>query len=93
MLTEIISRKQNGGRPIAAFIDLKAAYNRVDLGKLYHVMEAKQILPTKLLDLLKFLHANITVTYGTERCSTTTGVPQGLTTSPACFNIYVESLI
>ena len=79
--------------PIATFIDLKSAYNRVNLTQLYEITQRKRILNDEKLQLLKFIHANIRVTLGQHECRTTTGVPQGLTTSPACFNVFMESLL
>ena len=82
-----------GISPAAAFIDLKAAYNRVDLTKLYQLIRDKGILSPGKLALLEFLHRNVEVTLGEHGCKPTNGVPQGFTTSPACFDIYIEPLI
>jgi hypothetical protein len=43
--------------------------------------------------MLKFIHGNVAVKFGNEKSSMSTGVPQGLTTSPTLFNISTLPLI
>ncbi len=62
--------------------------------KLYEFLERKNVLPPEMLQLLMFIHQELRIGVGREaRMSTTTGVPQGLTTSPLLFNLYTEELI
>jgi len=89
LLLALKSKMDAGLRPAAAFIDLKAAYNRVDLKKLYEIIREKGILSPGKLQLLEFLHRNVQVTLGEHGCRSTNGVPQGFTTSPACFDIFI----
>jgi hypothetical protein len=72
---------------------MKSAYNRVNLSHLYDTIEKKRILTPEKLALLKFIHKNLDIKLGFSSCKPTNGVPQGLTTSPACFNIYIEELL
>lgn len=43
--------------------------------------------------MLKFIHSNLKIHLGESYYFTSKGVPQGLTTSPILFNIYVEELM
>jgi hypothetical protein len=45
------------------------------------------------MELIKFLHANMTVKIGNETTTINKGVPQGFSTSPQLFNIFAEPLI
>jgi hypothetical protein len=75
------------------FIDFSSAYDRVDRRILYNALEKRNVLDKPKLDLLKFIHKHMNVRIGSRSCHTTNGVPQGLTSSPACFDIVTESLL
>jgi hypothetical protein len=85
-ISEKVAARKN---PAVAFIDMSSAYNRVNLSKLYSKMATRKILTEEKLNLLKFIHKNVEVTLGNSNTTSTNGVPQGLTTSPACFDIFI----
>jgi retron-type reverse transcriptase len=53
----------------------------------------KRILTKEEVKLLEFIHSNIRIEMGSKSVTTSKGVPQGLTTSPLLFDIYVEQLL
>lgn len=70
------------------FIDNHNAYDSVNRKKLYDKIMRKNILYEWELELLKFIHHNVVIKVGKYECRTTTGVPQGLKSSPSLYNIY-----
>lgn len=80
-------------RPHALFFDFKAAYDTVDRELLYNKLQEKNILNTNEIDLLKFIHKNLRVCLAGQQTTTSKGVPQGFSSSPILFDIYVESLL
>lgn len=72
------------------FIDLSNAYDSIERTKLYEILRKKQILNNEEIQLIKFIHSNLTLTIGKEKTKTTTGVPQGMKSSPMLFNIFIE---
>jgi hypothetical protein len=75
------------------FIDFKSAYDSVTRQKLGEMLLRKRILSHQKLRILEFIHHNLRVSLGTNEVTTSRGVPQGLTTSPLLFNIYVEDIL
>lgn len=57
------------------------------------MLERKKILKPSSLELLKFIHRNLRISIGGREVTTSRGVPQGLATSPALFDIYTESIL
>jgi hypothetical protein len=80
-------------RPHVIFIDFKSAYDSVTRQKLGEMLLRKRILSHQKLRILEFIHHNLRVSLGTNEVTTSRGVPQGLTTSPLLFNIYVEDIL
>ena len=81
-------------RPHCLFIDFKAAYDTVDRQILYRRLVQRKILSPSELRLLEFIHYNLRVSIdGEHMVTTSSGVPQGLISSPLLFNIYVEPLL
>jgi len=75
------------------FLDMSSAYDNIVRKKVYKFIEKNNILTKNELKLLKFIHSNIKIQVGNKRCKTTRGAPQGLSTSPLFWNIYLNSLI
>jgi hypothetical protein len=57
------------------------------------MLTKERILNNEEVKLLKFIHSNIRIEMGLKSITTSKGVPQGLTTSPLLFDIYVEQLL
>ena len=60
----------------------------VDRTILYGLIEEKEILPSYILELIEFVHQNLRIKLGRQSTLTSSGVPQGLTTSLLLFDIY-----
>ncbi len=60
---------------------------------LYDVIKRKLILGELELQLLIYLHENLTITIGNEEFKINRGVPQGMSSSPVLFNIFMEEII
>jgi hypothetical protein len=80
-------------RPHAVFFDFKAAYDSVDRDMLFDRLEATSALSSSQIDLLRFLYGNLRVAVGRGEMTTSRGVPQGLTSSPILFDLYVEPVL
>lgn len=96
LLEELTTRRRNmerGGSLWMVFLDLKAAYNRVDRRLLMRDIEENEILEGAKLKMLKFLLTNLRIRLGDIVLRTTNGVPQGSTISPFLFNISMMGLM
>jgi len=83
---------QEGGTVVAAFIDLKQAYDRVQHNMLFHVLE-KTGLPCDFIDIVQKAYASAQFTIRTAAGFTdlvpyTRGLRQGCPMSPLLFNLY-----
>jgi len=80
----------------ALFIDLKAAFDNVDRGKLWRILEEKQIsgyLIEKMKNIYARTEAAVRVKNGLTRSfKITKGVRQGCVLSPILFNLYIADL-
>jgi hypothetical protein len=88
-----ISRKERSVRPRTVFFDFSSAYDTVNREKLYEMLRIKGILNQHDIELLEFIHYNLRIDIGGKSITTSRGVPQGLTTSPILFDIYVEGIL
>ena len=75
------------------FIDFSSAYNTVNRNKLWDIIQKKKVLTEKELIFLKQLTDNLYFKCDGERYYYKNGVPQGMATSPACFDIYMEDFL
>jgi len=73
----------------ACMFDFSSAYDTVNRDLLRTRLQNLEILNKNQLDLLDFIHYNIRVRIGETQITTSRGVPQGLTSSPILFDIYV----
>lgn len=60
---------------------------------LYERLRRREILDSEQMQLLEFIHSNMRIDIGDKSITTSRGVPQGLTTSPILFNIFVEPIL
>lgn len=93
ILRLVKEKRRLGDKGFIIFYDLKSAYDMVNRTTLYRIVQEKQILEPKKLQLLQFIHGNMEVSMGNKSCKTGKGVPQGMMTSPMLFNVFMESLL
>ena len=72
---------------------MSSAYDNIIRKKVYKFIKKHKILTKNELKLLKFIHSNIKIQVGNKCCKTSRGAPQGLSTSPLIWNIYLNSLL
>ena len=72
---------------------MSSAYDNIVRKKVYKVISKMNILTENELKLLKFIHSNLKIQVGSKKCKTTRGTPQGVSTSPLFWNIYLNSLL
>jgi hypothetical protein len=77
----------------ALFVDMKNAYDKVNREILIRELLKRKILSSKMLDMVRFLFENSSVSFGRTLSKMSTGVPQGFTSSPLLFDIYTLDLI
>jgi len=75
------------------FIDLKSAYNNVNLDMLFDILTDKNILDQEEVAFLRTLYSKTTLMVGNKKVEINKGVMQGSTISPALFDIFVEPLL
>lgn len=75
------------------FIDFSNAYDTIDRQRLNVILKEKNILNDEEIQLINFIHKYLEIGFEDNTVTTTTGLPQGLKTSPLLFNIYSETLI
>lgn len=85
--------KNSKKKCLILFVDMSAAYDRVDRLQLEKYLREKGILDQEKLQLLKFLLTKQKICFGSKYITTSNGVAQGSSISPALFSIYIESLI
>jgi len=89
-----VGKKKGGFKPKAIlFIDLKSAYNNVNLNMLFRILLQKNILVSEEVSFLRTLYSKTTLTVGNNKVQINKGVMQGSTISPALFNIFIEPLL
>ncbi len=90
---QIKSRLENKEKCYGVFLDFSSAYDRVDRGILYELVQKHKVLRADSLQLLKFIHARLNVVIGQSTAKMTSGIPQGLMSSPALFDVYTIPII
>ncbi|XP_071582471.1 uncharacterized protein [Temnothorax nylanderi] len=98
ILNHIVQREKEKGMAIgkdkifAIFVDLRAAFDNVDRGILWKIMEEKGVdrsLINRIKEIYKETEVTIRTRDGFTRCfKTKKGVRQGCVMSPALFNLY-----
>ena len=86
-------RKRTDADLSVLFIDFSSAYDRVDRRSLLQQLRVNRVLNDQQVSLLLYLWRQNSTRLGNAECFTTNGVPQGGTTSPTLFNIFVEPLL
>lgn len=80
--------------PRIMFIDYKNAFDSVPWQPLFDLLDSKKILNPLELQLLKFVYGNIRISNGKGKMvSISKGTPQGMSTSPLLFEIYIDSIL
>jgi len=89
-----IIRKNNNGKGILLFIDLKKAYDKVNHSVLFKILEQKR-LPARELITIKRLYESTRMRISPlcDIIDVDTGCIQGSTISPDLFNLYIDSLL
>jgi hypothetical protein len=93
VLREIDKQRSYKKKIMALFIDLSEAYDRVNRSILFSHLINRSVLTNSELDMIKFLFTNSSNRIGKHSITPTNGVPQGGTTSPILFDIFIESLV
>lgn len=96
ILNHIVQRKnQKRGKVYALFVDLKAAFDRIDREKLWRIMEEKGI-NNKMIGRVKKMYENtevmVRINEGIQGFRTRKSVRQGYVMSPFLLNIYMADL-
>ena len=96
LIGEIQDGFLSGCVTVGVFIDIKGAYDNVDIPTLLHLVRAKGI-PLKIVAALQQLFAvkTITIQNDTENVGSREsykGIPQGSPLSPLLFNVYMSTL-
>lgn len=82
--------KYDPPRNFLIFIDLKQAYNSVNMQLLYNRMRQDRILEDDKLTFLFALYGRLKIYLGEEHYSPINGVPQGGVNSPILFNFAMQ---
>lgn len=93
-LIDVISQaSMNFKNGYALFIDFRTAFDAAPRHLIYQLIRKYKILNEKQLNLLEFIHGNLSIKLGYHETKTYTGVPQGLITSPILFNLILDNLV
>jgi exonuclease III len=82
---------------VAVFLDLSAAYDKVDRSVLYEFL-GKMGMPTEILELIRSVHSAAHFVVKVQQAESTPfdmtgGLPQGSPLSPMLFNLFLEGIM
>ena len=92
MLEKIRGLKKNA-KECFVFIDFSSAYNTVKRSRLWEILRTKEILEENEIEFMRLLTDKLYFSCDKEHYYYINGVPQGMATSPACFDIYMEEFL
>ena len=91
VIERIRKRTLLGKRCYGVFIDFSSAYNTIDHGILFKLLQP--IIGQKNTDLIRALYSRMKIRLGKETITPNQGVAQGSLISPALFDIYAQNLL
>jgi len=94
LLIEEIKKHKRSEQQCIIFIDFKSAYNTVNRERLFQIVQNLTIFSNDEIAFLKLILDKLYFkTQNGEKYYFKNGVPQGMSTSPALFNIYIEDFM